>query len=69
MKWNVRVSIRLTVDYNDIEADTEEEAKNIAKEKADEGLWLDNVTFDGFSSAIAWPDDKDEEDEEEDEVQ
>lgn len=66
MKWNVSVSVRLTVDYNDIEADTEEEAKNIAKEKADEDLWFDYVTFDGFPSVIAW---SDEEDEKEDEVQ
>ena len=61
MKWNVSVSVRLTVDYNDIEADTEEEAKNIAKEKADEDLWFDNVTFDGLSSAIAWSNDEEDE--------
>lgn len=65
MKWNVSVSVRLTMDYDDIEADTEEEAKDIAKEKADEDLWFDNATFDGFSSVIAW---SDEEDDEEDEV-
>lgn len=66
MKWNVSVSVRLTIDYTDIEADTEEEAKDIAKEKADEDLWFDYVTFDGFPSAIVWPD---EEGDEEDEVQ
>ena len=58
MKWNVSVSVRLTMDYDDIEADTEEEAKDIAKEKADEDLWFDNATFDGFSSVIALSDEE-----------
>lgn len=57
MKWNVSVSVMLTMDYDDIEADTEEEAKDIAKEKADEDLWFDNATFDGFGSCIAWEND------------
>lgn len=54
MKWNVSVSVRLTMDYDDIEADTEEEAMDIARERADEDLWFDNATFDGFTSCIAW---------------
>ena len=60
MKWNVSVSVMLTMDYDDIEAGTEEEAKQIAKERADEDLWFDNATFDGFGSCIAW--EADEED-------
>ena len=58
MKWNVSVSVRLTMDYDDIEADTEEEAMDIAKEKADEDLWFDNATFDGFTSCVAWSDEE-----------
>ena len=60
MLWNVSVSVGLTMDYEDIEADTEEEAKQIAKERADEDLWFDNATFDGFTSCIAWSTDEDE---------
>ena len=33
MKWNVSVGVRLTMDYDEIEADTKEEAIDIAKEK------------------------------------
>ena len=40
---------------------TEEEAKGIAKEKADEDLWFDNATFDGFTSCIAWSDEEEDE--------
>lgn len=58
MLWNVSVSVGLTMDYEDIEADTEEEAKAIAKERADEDLWFDNATFDGFHSCIAWSNDE-----------
>ena len=54
MLWNVSVSARLTMEYEDIEADTEEEAIMIAKERADEDLWFDNAMFDGFDSCIAW---------------
>ena len=61
MKWNVRVGVRLTMDYDDIEADTEEEAKEIARERADEDLWINNATFDGFSSVIAWSDEEEAE--------
>lgn len=65
MKWNVSVSVRLTMDYyDDIEADPEEEAKEIAKVRAEEDLWINNATFDGFSSVIAWSDEEDEDEEE-----
>ena len=58
MLWNVSVSVGLTMEYEDIEADTEDEAIAIAKERADEDLWFDNATFDGFSSVIAWSDEE-----------
>ena len=48
MTWNVSVSVQLTMYYEEIEADTEEEAKAIARERADEDLWFDNATFDGL---------------------
>ena len=61
MLWNVSVSARLTMEYEDIEADTEEEAIRIAKERADEDLWFDNAIFAGFDSCIAWScDDEDD---------
>lgn len=63
MKWNVSVSVRLTMDY-EIEADTEEDAKEIAIERADEDLWFDNATFDGFDNIIAWSDEEEDYEEE-----
>ena len=60
MTWNVSVSVQLTMNYEEIEADTEEEAKAIARECADEDLWFDNATFDGFTSCIAWSDDEED---------
>ena len=55
MLWNASVSLKLTMDYENIEADTEEEAMEIAKQRADEDTWINNATFDGFTSCIAWP--------------
>jgi hypothetical protein len=46
--------------YDDIEADTEDEAKEIALAQADEDLWFNNATFDGFTSCVAWSDEEDE---------
>ena len=59
MTWNASVSARLTMTYYDIEADSEEEALDIARERADEDLWFDNATFDGFTSCLVWSDDED----------
>ena len=36
MKWNIRVDLMLSYAYNGIEAETEEEAKKIAKKRANE---------------------------------
>ena len=36
MKWNVSVCVMLSIEYDDIEAETEEEAKEIARERAEE---------------------------------
>lgn len=65
MKWNVSVGIRLSIDYDDIEADTEEEAKEIAKERALEDIDFNNAELDeygGVTVYCAWPE-EDEEDE------
>nr|DAF03502.1 MAG TPA: hypothetical protein [Caudoviricetes sp.] len=36
MKWNVSVGVMLSIEYDDIEAETEEEAMKIAKKRASE---------------------------------
>lgn len=43
MKWNVSVGVMLSIDYDDIEAETEEEAKEIAKERAEEDVDFNNA--------------------------
>lgn len=65
MKWNVSVGVRLSIDYDDIEADSEEEAKEIAKERALEDIDFNNAELDeygGVTVYCAWPE-EDEEDE------
>lgn len=46
MKWNVSVGLHLSIDYDDIEADTREEAEEIAKERAVEDVDFNNAYFD-----------------------
>lgn len=46
MKWNVSVGMRLYIDYDDIEAEDEEEAKEIAKERALEDIDFNNCDCD-----------------------
>lgn len=41
-KWNADVGLQLTIDYDDIEADTEAEAIQIAKERALEDIEWNN---------------------------
>lgn len=63
MKWNVSVGIRLSIDYDDIEADSEEEAKEIAKERALEDIDFNNAELDeygGVTIYCAWPEEDDE---------
>jgi hypothetical protein len=64
MTWNVSVGLRLNIDYDDIEADSEEEAKEIAKERALEDIDFNNATLDeygGLTVYCAWSDEVDEE--------
>ncbi len=45
-KWNVSVGMMLSIDYDDIEADTEEEANEIAKTRAAEDIDWNNCECD-----------------------
>lgn len=63
MKWNVSVGLRLSIDYDDIEADTREEAEEIAKERAAEDIDFNNAYWDGAYGVTiyaAWSDDEEE---------
>lgn len=48
MKWNVSVGLRLTIDYDDIEAEDEEEAKQIARIRALEDIDFNNAELDEY---------------------
>lgn len=50
-KWNVNVGLELTINYGDIEADTKEEAEQIAKEQALEDIDWNNRSV-GMSGYI-----------------
>lgn len=45
-KWNAMVGLQLSINYDDIEADTEEEAIQIAKDKALEDIDWNNCECD-----------------------
>ena len=45
-KWNVSVGLDLTIDYDDIEVDAEEEAIQIAKDRALEDIEWNNCDCD-----------------------
>lgn len=63
MKWNVSVGLNLSMNYDDIEADTREEAEEIAKERAVEDIDFNNAYFDETYDAMvytAWTDEEDE---------
>lgn len=65
MKWSVSVGLRLSIDYDGIEADTQEEAEEIAIEKALEDIDYNNASCDESDIIVytAWPaDGEDEED-------
>lgn len=44
--WYASVDVTVTIDYDDIEADTEEEALRIAKERAQEDIDYNNCYAD-----------------------
>lgn len=65
MKWNVSVGLRLYIDYDDIEAETQEEAEEIAIEKALEDVDYNNASCDESDVIVyaAWPVDEEEDEE------
>ena len=63
MIWNVSIGVRLSIDYDDIEADSREEAERIAKERALEDVDFYNANLDeygGITVYCAWSDDEEE---------
>ncbi len=60
MIWNVSVGVRLTIDYDDIEADDREEAERIAKERAEEDIDYNNAEWGGTTVYCAWTDEESE---------
>ena len=68
MLWNVSVGVRLTIDYDDIEADTREEAECIAKERAEEDVYFNNAEWDGTTVYCAWPNDEEVDDEDTEDI-
>jgi hypothetical protein len=63
MIWNVSIGVRLSIDYDDIEADSREDAERIAKERALEDVDFYNANLDeygGITVYYAWSDDEEE---------
>lgn len=55
MKWNASVDMTVTIDYEDIEAESEEEAKQIAEDMAREDIDYNNCNAEEFSAhAFVW---------------
>ena len=63
MKWTVSVGVRVSIDYDDIEADSKEEAKQIARLQAMEDLDVNNaeVDYEGVTVYCAYPTDGEDE--------
>ncbi len=61
MIWNVSVGMRVNIDYDDIEADSKEEAEAIAKERAQEDIDYNNCNADtsGIIVYVAYSEDQD----------
>lgn len=55
MKWNADVTVTLSISYEDIEADTKEEAEEIAESIALEDIDYNNCVCDDESAkAFVW---------------
>ena len=46
MTWTVSVGVNISIDYDDIEADSREDAVRIAKERASEDIEVNNCYID-----------------------
>ncbi len=66
-KWNASVSVMISIDYYDgeIEADTKEEAEQIAKDKALEDIDYNNCSCDSEPIVCVWADDEEGDEENE----
>jgi len=51
-KWNASVGLQLTIDYEDIEADTKTEAIQIAKDRALEDIDYNNYECDASDPIV-----------------
>ena len=60
MTWTVCVGMKLTIEYCDIEADTEEEAEEIARMQAEEDIDWNNAEFDGTTVYTCYPNDEED---------
>lgn len=60
-KWNAGVGLQLTIDYDDIEADTEAEAIQIAKERALEDIEWNNCDCDASNPIVYYCQEKETE--------
>lgn len=58
MKWNVSVGVMLSIEYDDIEAETEQEAKEIARERAEEDVDFNNASLDNLTVYCAYNDEE-----------
>ena len=58
MKWNVSVGVMLSIEYDDIEAETEQEAKEIARERAEEDVDFNNAKLDHLTVYCAYNDEE-----------
>lgn len=64
--WTVSVGIRVSIDYDDIEADSREEAVLIAKERALEDVEINNCDYideDDLCIYCAYENDEEEDEE------
>ena len=62
MKWSVSVGLRLSIDYDNIEAETQEEAEEIAKDMALEDVDYNNACCDESDIIVyaSWPEEEDD---------
>ncbi len=58
MKWNESVGVMLSIEYDDIEAETEQEAKEIARERAEEDVDFNNANLDHLMVYCAYNDEE-----------
>lgn len=62
--WNCCVEFTVGIDYDDIEAETEEEAKQIAVERAMEDVDYNNSTDIDCRCICAWEEEENEDEQE-----